>query len=640
MGKEASVFKLLIYIIFGGLLIFILFNQFAPQYLYPENQERLIKTNLGTAEIDLGHYNHQKTRFPEEFTVKAEGYESDERSLVFECNSEVLCCPKGRDCGGEKAIEWDNNGEKRFFSFKEEKLVEVSARCREEGIYICRVYIGEEPAQVKIESFELKDNSIDLDKGNKTSISFKLSNTGQQNILNVSSAVKLFKIKKMPYGANPEKNLVAEFRDFPFALEKGEEVERELEIWVPGNGDYLIEFISFESLDETNYEKKEITLKAFGSVDVGACTPKVPLEEWFSEEECRYNLPCEDCKSITECKNKWRKELGLPGTIDNFELKSAGEDIVLSIPGNYSQGNKCEKLCFDDWDVIRELEKSDTPLEVFIVLDASGSMQEEIYALKRTIKQIIEELKTGCTTDKGNPCIKIGLYVMEGTTYNSMFEKCRNDCPPDSENDVGLIKITSELDGIESALTTLGVSGSAEPWADVTAYALRDASGVGWNPEAHRAVIVMTDEQTNSGNFTVQDAINEVNSRGEKATAYAVWSELSDSTDSVALELNQLAEQTNGLSEHYLKETEIPDLLLKIIVHAVRKTAKAKEIKFCDEKTCPSDCSCDWWSYPGKPEGKTSKCSEQECEECANEKCLPLCVLPGTKIIETNEAGP
>ncbi|MFH1234088.1 MAG: hypothetical protein V1493_00540, partial [Candidatus Diapherotrites archaeon] len=643
---EQNTFRLAIYGIIVAILLYIFFFHFGPAYIWKEQPQQIIGKQLQFAETQLGQYSHQEGEFREGLTARTDGYESTSRNVTFECNYDILCCPKGEKCS--KAIEWDNNQEKRYFSFNETKPVEISARCRHESIYICKVFIGAEPAQVKITESSLSDKELDLTKKRTAAISYKVQNTGKKGIVAAQATALLYKIKKLPYGQEPEKTLVQEFKGEEFALGIGEEAEKELLTEITENGDYLVEFMVKEKTDDTDYETKTFGLKAAGLVEIGACITKTPLEEWFSEKECRYYLRCEDCKSVVECRNKWKAQLGLPDSFGGFALSGAGKDtITLTAPGEYIEGKECEKLCYSDWDVIRELEKSDTPLEVFIVLDASGSMQDEINALKNTIRQIVGELKGGCTTESGEPCIKIGIYVLEGSAGayptspgTAAFKQCQQNCPSDHENDVGQIGLTNKLDVIADSLSQVMAGGGAEPWADVVVYSLKEETALGWNPASHKAIIVMTDEINNSGVYSVEDAVTEINSRGGTANAFAVWSELAGPSGLSFPELDDLATRTGGLSEHYLSETEIPGLLLKIVVHAVRKTARASGIRFCDESICPSDCSCDWWSYPGRETVDLPECAEEKCENCAKEKCQPLCALPGAKKTETQKYEP
>jgi len=330
---EENTFKLAVIAIIAIALLALFLFYFGPLYIWKEKPVEVVEKNLQIAEVDLGHYHHQKTEFPEDFGIKTDPFENKSRSIKFECNHDVLCCPEGEDC--ERVIEWDNNQQRRFFSFKLQKPVEVSARCRHEEIYICRVYIGEEPAQVDITKLELGNNLLDLTKKKTTTITYSVSNVGKQDMLGVQGKALLYKLKESKYSEEPERILVKEFFDEVVPLEIGEDLEREIEVEITENGDYEIEFTVFEPLDETNYESTTMEVKAEGLVEIGDCIPGEIQKEYFSEEECRYFFPCEDCKSIIECERKWRGKYNLPVDFE-FGLRGSGNEVEGTIR---SRGN-------------------------------------------------------------------------------------------------------------------------------------------------------------------------------------------------------------------------------------------------------------------------------------------------------------
>ncbi len=429
---EHDTLKLVVIAIIALLLLSLFLFYFAPLYIWKEKPGEAIKKQLKIAETDLGHYHNQKSQFPKEFTVKAEGYENQNRSLIFECNSEIFCCPKGKKC--PRAIEWDNNANKRYFSFKETKPVQVSARCRHEKLYICRVYIGKQPAQVKITSAKLSDTSLDLTKKKTTTITYRIKNTGKKDMIAVQTRAKLYKIKKKPFGQEPEKTLVKEINSKQYPLRIGEETEKQLKIPITENGDYEIEFTTFETTDETNYETKKFEIKARGLVRIGKCTPGPVKKEWFSEKECRYFFPCEDCMSVIECEKKWREKYNLP--IDfKFELWKNDEvngTIWLKVPGKYKK--ECKRNCYPEFKVVDELKKARKPIDLVFVIDASGSMSDDIEEVKGVIERLYKEVGENCKIEGGEekePCLQIGVYLFEGAfkecydnPNNPFFHRC------------------------------------------------------------------------------------------------------------------------------------------------------------------------------------------------------------------------
>ncbi|MCX6802370.1 MAG: hypothetical protein NT067_04630 [Candidatus Diapherotrites archaeon] len=321
---EQSTFKLAVYVIVALVLAYLFFFQFAPLYLWKEAPQEVVKKNLDKAETQLGVFASQEGTFTAGYTVKAEGFESPDRAVVFNCNKDLFCCEKGEDC--EKAVQWDNTGIKRYFSFSQEKIVPISTRCRYEKIYICKVYLGEEPAQAKIDKLELDTQELDLAESNTLKAAFEVENTGKQDMIALEVKARVFKKLESSDGA-VEKIFKKEFsKEFP--LESGAKQEGELEIEITENGDYEVEITAVEKTDETNYETKTLEAKAFGEVTIEECVEQeMPAQE---KQKCDYLLPCK-CKTQIECEAYWREKLDIP-IGENLGVQSQDEktqEIVL-----------------------------------------------------------------------------------------------------------------------------------------------------------------------------------------------------------------------------------------------------------------------------------------------------------------------
>ncbi|MFH1234627.1 MAG: hypothetical protein V1493_03360 [Candidatus Diapherotrites archaeon] len=315
---EQSTFKLAVYFIVAAVLAYLFFFQFAPQYLWKEPLVEVVKKNLDRAETQLGVYTAQDGSFSAGYTVKAEGFETSDRSVVFNCNSSLFCCEKGEDCG--KTIRWDNTGIKRFFSFSQEKTVPVSTRCRYEKLYICKVYLGEEPAQVKIGSLGLDTTVLDLAESNTLKAAFEIENTGKQDMVAMEVKARVFK-KLEGSDGTMEKIFKKEFST-EFPLESGAKQKGELEIEITENGDYEIEVTAVEKTDETNYETQTLEVTAAGEVTTEECIEQeMPAQE---KQKCDYLLPCK-CKTLIECEAYWREKLDIP-IAENLPIQSQNEE--------------------------------------------------------------------------------------------------------------------------------------------------------------------------------------------------------------------------------------------------------------------------------------------------------------------------
>ncbi|MEM0360242.1 MAG: hypothetical protein QXK06_02810 [Candidatus Diapherotrites archaeon] len=326
---EQSTFKLAVYGILAAALLYLFLFHFGPNYLWKENPIEVVKKNLDRAEEQLGVYSTQEGTFKAGHTVHATGFESPDRAVVFNCNNSLFCCEQGKDCS--KTIEWDNTGTRRYFSFNQEKTVPFSARCRYENLYICKVYLGSEPAQIQINQLELSTKELNLAETSKLKIPFEVENTGKKDIVSMQVKAKVFRKLERSDGT-VEKKFVKEFST-EFPLETGEKKSGELEIEISENGKYEAEITAVEKTDETNYRTKTLEFNAFGKVETRECIEEnLPVQE---KQKCVYLLPCK-CKSILACENHWRKrlELGLEEKIEVESRNDETQEIVLRYETN------------------------------------------------------------------------------------------------------------------------------------------------------------------------------------------------------------------------------------------------------------------------------------------------------------------
>jgi len=348
---EQSSLKYVVIAIVAFVLLFLFLQYFAPLYLWADDPTEAVENQLEAAETQLGQFTSEDTYFPAGHVVQAMAYEAADRSIVFNCNSDLHCCDEGEDC--DKAIEWDNSGEKRYFSFGTQKPVAVSARCRHQDLYICKVFIGEEPAQVEIKELELETRELDLAESESIKASFEAENTGAQDMIAVQAIARLYKLKAKPEaGMERERELVGEFTE-EFELKQGEKHQGEIDVEITENGNFEVEVILQEKTDETNYEMQSFDVTAFGKVETGGCVAgEMTVQEL---EKCVYLLPCE-CKSIVECEAMWRSLLEIP-IEEELELMSADEEkeeIVLKYSAEYNipewcdpETMECEGYCIE-----------------------------------------------------------------------------------------------------------------------------------------------------------------------------------------------------------------------------------------------------------------------------------------------------
>ena len=178
-----SVLKLLITAIASVALIAVIYTMFVVP---ADDPSLLIKKQLETAQVELGKIQQiQLITYSKDYALQGKTFDDRGRSLAFECNNEDMCCLKNEKCG---EIEWDE----RVITFKKKQPVETISRCfLEEGIFVCRVYFGQEPAQIEITKIIAKNN-LELNQGNEFPISVKLKNSGGSIMPHGSVELKIY----------------------------------------------------------------------------------------------------------------------------------------------------------------------------------------------------------------------------------------------------------------------------------------------------------------------------------------------------------------------------------------------------------------------------------------------------------------
>ncbi len=177
-------FKLLVFAIAAVLLLAIFYTFIAPLFFPGTNTIAEIEKSLKNAETGLGEGFGKQLTFEAGAAVRGVSFDTRTRNVVFSCNSAALCCPKGEKCSD--AIEWSE----RRVIFREAITVETTARCEEQaGLFACKIYFGETPAQVKIAGIEA-EQQFDLSMG-KPTVVVSVENTGSKEIFQGAVDVKV-----------------------------------------------------------------------------------------------------------------------------------------------------------------------------------------------------------------------------------------------------------------------------------------------------------------------------------------------------------------------------------------------------------------------------------------------------------------
>jgi len=428
-----SSFKTLVAAIIAIIIIAIFLIYFSGFFKVPRKPDEVIREQLEKAETKLGQYYTDKAFFKAETEMHADPFDSQSRTVTFVCNHPRHCCPKGvlgADC--HQRIMWDNSPNRRFFSFREDSEEVISARCRFEEIYICKVYIGEEPAQVALPEVDIDKSDVNLAEGNEVKLSFQVKNVGKQDMSAIDVIAKLYRREFNPHLQKYEYKLVSEKKLEPFSLHINASVGKQISIEIPENGTYKLNLLVRENTDETNFVEKEFEINAFGKVVLEECIPGEPRSEWISENECKYFFPCDDCITLEECERKWRLLYNIP---DNYELtleKVSYASKTLELSGEGERKDVCTKNCYTKEEVLSLIGQTEKPFDIFLVIDGSGSMSDDIDETITSITNLYETVRSECIEKLGTECLRIGAYVFEGYSKkcleenNPLFQSCLN----------------------------------------------------------------------------------------------------------------------------------------------------------------------------------------------------------------------
>ncbi|MEM4598456.1 MAG: VWA domain-containing protein, partial [Candidatus Diapherotrites archaeon] len=166
--------------------------------------------------------------------------------------------------------------------------------------------------------------------------------------------------------------------------------------------------------------------------------------------------------------------------INNEDADTKDTAVVLYGPGTFTLTGKIK----NNLSIYEERKK----IDLVFILDASGSMSDEIAAVKNNIVQIIDQVNTDCPD-----CMRVGLYVFEGGGSTAGFISKPSYCH--SDGDRGAIHLTSDGQKIKNLLGQINATCSVEPWCALTIDILND-SNFGWRnqPDVVKAILVITDE--------------------------------------------------------------------------------------------------------------------------------------------------
>jgi hypothetical protein len=316
-------FKLLVMAIAAVLLLMVFFAFIAPLFFPKPDPAEQISLLLLNAETLLGKGSSNTVYFNSGSAFQGISFDSPLRNANFSCNSATICCPKGAKCPA--AVEWDD----RKIIFSEARAIETTARCNSEyGIFTCKIYFGEKPAQIEISSARA-EKEFDLSKG-KPKIFATLKNSGGQQMLQGTIDAKVMQLvsengreEEIPIASAAKTETIG-------SLDSGKETQIAIELSVREEGKYKA-MLTASGL-EAGFDEKSVSFTAKGATD--ECIANSCDAPAAATGKCIARCYCSNCLVGSKCAQKLKETgsstLGLPtgtdlSTAENYIL---GSDIV------------------------------------------------------------------------------------------------------------------------------------------------------------------------------------------------------------------------------------------------------------------------------------------------------------------------
>jgi hypothetical protein len=305
-------FRFAMYSVVALALLAVFFLYFLPLFFPVEDPGDAIDRELANSEMDLGKYYSTSLAFSSETIFVANSFDTESRSVAFECNNPSICCNLGEECG---RIVWD---ERRIVFKSSTGPIKTSFRCGYENyLFYCKVFFGDAPAQIEIVELNAREH-FDLDEG-KPEVFLKIRNSGNQPMLFGSTKIMLYKKvwesdqwKRIFLGTTG----VEEIGE----LLPGQEIEKTLEFDVSeiGNFDATVNVLG----ESAGFEEREISFTAEGTSTLCVAVDCEQPQMQFGE--CIAVCHCEGCRLGVNCEER------LKASITGFVVGATPKEVDLS----------------------------------------------------------------------------------------------------------------------------------------------------------------------------------------------------------------------------------------------------------------------------------------------------------------------
>lgn len=163
-------------------------------------------------------------------------------------------------------------------------------------------------------------------------------------------------------------------------------------------------------------------------------------------------------------------------TAPNLELNPAGDQFIPSLESGESFSFKTIVSTINQ----AGSGQTGSPfVDLVLVIDASGSMGEEISSVQQELTTLINNLSVEI------PDLRIGVIIHGWTKFS--------EYPADSGNNY--LELTDQFNEVTNFINSLYASGGTEPWGD----ALYFVNGWDWREKAQKLIIIVGDEDCDPG---------------------------------------------------------------------------------------------------------------------------------------------
>lgn len=306
MGREAemNVFRLLIVAVLAGVTLYFIVSLMSPLLRPQTIASRAVEEILIDAQANVGHGATVSLTLQKDQSLFARNYDQPTRSVSFECSGGG-CCPFLEGC--PSAI---GSTAERILTF-EKTDVSLTARCENTNVAIhaCRVYVGEEPAQVKLENVKLSAEILSTNE--EITFSGSVRNTGK-----VSSGTVFVRVEiwgKTFVSGKEEDTLIGEKEQLIEMIGAEKALPFSIQTRIQTPGEYHARIIA-RGEDAGMDERVHAIIVEGEIISTCATDPAQEFEKKYDafDNVCREKRFCTGCMFAYECRNAWESVSTIP----------------------------------------------------------------------------------------------------------------------------------------------------------------------------------------------------------------------------------------------------------------------------------------------------------------------------------------